>query len=112
MASRPLDLLATQRRSGHDEGVAEPDADATRSRCLRRRAARPELFLAVPDEVVQDAGVRWKHHRLNTVPSSDHSGLVRKALNQGVSYDETRMSSTPSDEFGRTHKVTVATMQP
>jgi len=72
MASRPLDLLATQRRSGRDKRVAEPNADAASGRGHRRRVPRPELFLAVPDEVVQDAGVRWKHHRLNTVPSSDH----------------------------------------
>ena len=72
MASRSLDLLATQRRSGHDEGVTEPNADPASSRSLRLIAPRPELFLAVPDEVVQDAGVRWNHHRLNTVPSSDH----------------------------------------
>ena len=85
MASGPLDLLATQRRSGHDEGAAEPDADAASGRSLRLVASRPELFLAVPDKVVQDAGVRWNHHRLNTVPSSDQTGYVRLCYELRVS---------------------------
>jgi len=77
MASRSLDLLATQRDSSHDEGAADPNADAATSRRVRLVASRPELFLAFPDEVVQDAGVRWNHHRPNTIPSSDQRGHVR-----------------------------------
>ena len=106
MASGSLDLLATQRGSGHDERATEPDTDTATGRVLRLPASRPELFLAVPDEVVQDAGVRWKHHRLNTVPSSDQCVMFEQFPN---ACDIIRRSSYDVNPF---EHGSLATMQP
>ena len=56
-ANRSLDPLATQRDSGHDQRVTDANAQPVTTARLRLVRLRPQLLLAFPDEMVQDAGV-------------------------------------------------------
>lgn len=77
-ASGNLDPLATQGAADSDQRVTDADSYADTSagwfpvRCLA------QLLLPVPDDVLQDGGVRGEYHWSVTVPSSDVDVDVRQ----------------------------------
>jgi len=79
--SRDLDLLTTQHASGHDQRVTNAHPYSGSVAGLRLARPTAQLFLAIPDYVFQDAGVRCEDHCCGTVPSSDIDTGVRPLSN-------------------------------